>query len=417
MIVASEFVNKKGKTKVRAEWTDQSDLSLSSSALDDGSITTDKINDSAVTSSKIADGTITSSDIADGAITSNKISSNAVTSDKISDGTVGTSDLADDAVTADKIASGVLSATFVVGKNGDFTDIQTAVDAIGTAGGSIFIREGTYNIGSDDINITKANLKIFGSGPATIISGTDQIFDIAAATNISISDLTASTSSSIHECFSVRSNSDNIRIENCVITEGNIGADFTSSCDLFKIISCSFSSSITGYIAIDCGGDNGLIANNNISIDSTTSSVGIRLGTGDSNRIIGNYISADLHGIYLNNSFGEKVVVSSNTVDTLDVASTAITSSNDHAVISGNMIDSNGIAIELASSATFNSVTGNTIVDGDVVSLRPSNSGHSFYGNVLASGTITVDPSDNSTQPGNTSGGSGVDDLDEMNMF
>src|SRR3990167_5690454 len=61
-------------------------------------------------------------------------------------------------------------ATKVVATDGtgDFTDIQSAIDALPSDGGVVYIKEGTYIITS---TITKAsdNIFIMGAGVATII--------------------------------------------------------------------------------------------------------------------------------------------------------------------------------------------------------------------------------------------------------
>jgi len=55
--------------------------------------------------------------------------------------------------------------------------IQSAINALGTEGGKIFIKAGTYSI-SKTIDITRDNVKLCGSGPSTILEATDGSIDV-----------------------------------------------------------------------------------------------------------------------------------------------------------------------------------------------------------------------------------------------
>jgi hypothetical protein len=64
-------------------------------------------------------------------------------------------------------------ATYVVATDadeGDYTDIQNAIDALPASGGSIFIKAGTYYITtSSGLNVTKSNVSLVGEGFSTIL--------------------------------------------------------------------------------------------------------------------------------------------------------------------------------------------------------------------------------------------------------
>lgn len=63
------------------------------------------------------------------------------------------------------------SATYVVSTTvgqGDYTDIQSAIDALPSGGGLIFVRAGTYTLAAS-INIKVANTQLQGEGVASII--------------------------------------------------------------------------------------------------------------------------------------------------------------------------------------------------------------------------------------------------------
>lgn len=73
-----------------------------------------------------------------------------------------------------KIGSEILSnqATYIVSTDsntGDYTDIQSAIDALPSSGGKIFVKAGTYTLTSG-IVINKDSVEIEGEGISTVIS-------------------------------------------------------------------------------------------------------------------------------------------------------------------------------------------------------------------------------------------------------
>lgn len=76
------------------------------------------------------------------------------------------------------------AATFVVALDGsgDFDDIQEAIDALGSEGGKITIKEGTYNL--TDTIILKDNITLSGMGFGTIIDIDTGSDDSTAAVDI-----------------------------------------------------------------------------------------------------------------------------------------------------------------------------------------------------------------------------------------
>jgi hypothetical protein len=73
-------------------------------------------------------------------------------------------------VGAGGVGTNYYSPTVIVAKDdtGDYSDIQTAINALPAGGGRVFIKEGVYTI-SASITITKSNVVIEGQGDATII--------------------------------------------------------------------------------------------------------------------------------------------------------------------------------------------------------------------------------------------------------
>ena len=68
--------------------------------------------------------------------------------------------------------SGLQESTYIVDPEdslGDYTDIQSAIDALTSSGGQIFVREGTYTL-STGLTIADNDITIVGEGRSTIIS-------------------------------------------------------------------------------------------------------------------------------------------------------------------------------------------------------------------------------------------------------
>jgi pectin methylesterase-like acyl-CoA thioesterase len=63
------------------------------------------------------------------------------------------------------VATDRYESTFVVDIKGneDFTDVQTAIDALPAIGGKIFVKAGVYTL-NDAIRITTSNVQIQGEG-------------------------------------------------------------------------------------------------------------------------------------------------------------------------------------------------------------------------------------------------------------
>lgn len=144
---------------------------VTSAKILDGTIATADIQDGAVTSAKIADGTVSTNDIEDEAITEAKISDGAVTNSKLGSGSVTSSEVADNTLTAADLKVPPGSATYVVATstdNGDYDNIQDAINALPHSGGLVYIKEGVYET-STTITITRDNVSLVGSGTSTVI--------------------------------------------------------------------------------------------------------------------------------------------------------------------------------------------------------------------------------------------------------
>jgi len=87
-----------------------------------------------------------------------------------------------DTITAAMADFTVGDATFIVDVNGkgDYTDIQSAINALPAGGGKILVKPGTYNINST-ITISKDSVAIIGSGDGTVIISTGNFNIFTAA--------------------------------------------------------------------------------------------------------------------------------------------------------------------------------------------------------------------------------------------
>ncbi len=275
--------------------------SVGSNELANNSVTGDKIADGAVTSAKIADGTITDDDIstagvsriADGAVTSAKIADGAITDADIA--AAGISRIADSAVTSAKIADGTVAAadlatevenmlgkaaTVIVAADGtgDYTSIQSAINALPTSGGAVYIKEGTYTV-SSSITIP-SNVALIGTGAATKIY-------LANGANTDV--ITASGAQNIHIA---NLHKDGNKANQTV---PNLGIEFTNV-ENSRISGC-WVEEIYGYGIYFVDSSNNVITSNTVGSNSYS---GIALNSSNNNIVMGNTVRSNgLNGIYL----------------------------------------------------------------------------------------------------------------------
>jgi len=80
------------------------------------------------------------------------------------------------------------ASTYIVSSvdsQGDFTDIQSAINALTTSGGLVHVKNGTYTI-TTPINISKNFIVLEGEGPGTIISFSGTTLPIAVQTTTAV---------------------------------------------------------------------------------------------------------------------------------------------------------------------------------------------------------------------------------------
>ena len=209
---------------------------------------------------------------------------------------------------------------------GDFEDIQEALNSLGENGGSVFIKEGTYSA-KTDITIKCNNVVIQGTGKGTkivAVGANRWNIDTHGFDNILIRDLYLVGIEDYSDVYSwgifIDDNSVNVTVENCYIEKCRIGIQDKGS---GVIISQNFLTANLHGIYLQPASSIYTIVQNNISNSNTgaANSIGI--------------IIATTYAVVKGN------ICNSNTL-------TGINASGDYNTIVGNICNSNtyGIAVD-----------------------------------------------------------------------
>ena len=279
--------------------------------------------------------------------------------------------------------------TLVVGftEDSEYGSIQEALNDLPADGGEIFIKEGTYDLGSNGLTIDQNNVIIRGNSWGVVITG-----------NINTTLLSAT-------------NFDNLVVENVYFkgggtTTGRIGIAFTN-CDYARIKNCKFDNNDTGVKLDDCSfgivennlfdnsdGDGAiqivttstacLIKNNLIKISNA-----IFMNGADRCIIDGNILESPSGGIHLDGGANNNVIsnnICNDSSDT-DKACIFLEDNEDDNVIIGNVTlgTNKGIRVDSA-NGNDNIVIGNNI-HGSATPLTDSGTNTISAGNLTASGT------------------------------
>ena len=230
-------------------------------------------------------------------------------------------------------------ATLVVATDGtgDFTDIQTAIDALPATGGCIYIKEGTYTI-TAPLSITSSNIAIVGCGKSTKIVTVGNIHALdaavvsgihiekiwfygsgAGANNVGIAYITV-TNSRIENCWIENFASDGIVtiaassgvvISRCHLVE-NGGSGVTLAGSACVVAENVVHGNIEDGIALHLS-NNSIIVNNLVTYndaDNTGGWSGIYITNSDNNIIMGNRCR---------NNFGAEIFIAVGSDDTIVV--------------------------------------------------------------------------------------------------
>ena len=308
----------------------------------------------------IADNSITSAKIADGTITSDDIGSGAVTSSDIADGTITTGDLA--TAVSNRLGK---AATKIVAADGsgDYTDIQSAINALPASGGVVYIREGTYTV-SSSIAIISSNVTLVGAGAATkIFLANGANVDVISATwgqNIVIANLCIDGNKANQTAASSGikfTNVENSRISGCRIEK-------SKDCGVYLD---SSSRNVITNSTVESGGNLGIYlssSNNNTVMGNTiesNSSDGIFCSGSNNNTVMGNTIKSNSSdGIFCNGANNN--TITGNTSESNGGSGIQLYSSSNNSV-TGNTIKSNGSYGIMIASSNNNVVVGNVVMN------------------------------------------------------
>jgi len=181
--------------------------------------------------------------------------------------------------------------------SGDYTDIQSALDALPAGGGLVFVKEGTYTLTST-ITIAKSNVTLAGQGDATII----KIGDGADINAITLGDGVDPYSNIVIRDLKIDGNEDNqasngigikilgqvsrVVIDGCHVVETrDFSVDSDQDSSYLTIINCLFDS--------DAGGVNVNYCHNFVfafNVIATASHIGVWLYNSNNFLLLGNYI-------------------------------------------------------------------------------------------------------------------------------
>jgi len=238
----------------------------------------------------------------------------------------------------------VVSALIVAADgSGDYTDIQSAIDALPATGGEIHVKAGTYII-TTGITINKSNVTIVGSGFSTIIQTTSNIsiFYASSKTNIDISNLYILGAGAGH--------TDNLAFEYATVTYSKIKYCKIDSVGSFGVYLSTTSSNniISNNIISNCVYDGIYTSNgtNNLIINNTCTSNGfngIRCDFG-TEIIHGNFCySNTLSGILVGQTTSVNSAVTSNVCNSNAKYGIYIFASAANTVVSNNTCKLNTI--------------------------------------------------------------------------
>ena len=315
----------------------------------------------------------------------------------------------------------VATLTVAADGSGEYTDIQSALDALHSAGGAVYIKDGTYTITSA-ITIPSSNIAMIGAGKATKITTSSDIVMISADTlsgllikNLFISGAGVSnqlnrgiyfdtvTNSKIENCWvencgsqgiTLDANSDNnditgnqcsdisstgIAISDNSLYNNIIGNHCYSNVFGISTSGSSYYTNITGNQCYSNGADGIALSSvfycnvgENICYDNSNDGIHINTNS-ESNTVTGNELIANhQHGIFISDSSHRNIIVG-NVSSSNDVNNTAtydginLTSDCDENIISNNRCESNDrYEINIDSSDCDNNlIIGNNCIGTD----------------------------------------------------
>ena len=238
----------------------------------------------------------------------------------------------------------VSSVIVALDGSGDFDDIQAAVDSLPQSGGKIIVKPGTYNITSD-IDITKDNVVIIGSGISSKITTTTnnlKLIDVTGTrSGIIISNLFFFGNGSGLERGIRLSNITNSIIENCIFE--NCGAI------CIQVVAATNDCFIRNNICKSNPGD------------------AIIIVSGAQTQIINNIITECNIGIQITRS-NDNIISGNNCFNNVSIGIRVFSNSNSN-TIDSNQCTFNAAGINILSGCNFNVITNNTITNNSASSI------------------------------------------------
>ncbi|MFC1658221.1 NosD domain-containing protein [Candidatus Omnitrophota bacterium] len=300
-------------------------------------------------------------------------------------------------------------ADYICDGTDDEATIETAISDLPATGGTVLLLEGTYNIGgtsSDNIDITKSNVSLVGSGRSTILkvvasSGTVSAITVgdggtATVTGVTIANLQIDGNKS-------SATGNHGIVFNRHVTQSRIQNTWVHDCDSVGIFLTEEYDETTTNSNVVFNNDvrnntdegiyfyavhNSLISSNNIS---SNGSAGIFMFGGSSNNVIS---SNDIRSNTATGIFpSDYDMIIANNIELNDQYGIYLSSSTNYATITGNTIDSNDYhGVYIANNADNNVVSSNVIIDngesGDYDGINIG-SGTSSDNNLISSNFIS----------------------------
>ena len=256
------------------------------------------------------------------------------------------------------------NADFVCDGTDDHVEIQQAIDNLPSGGGSVYLREGTYNIGAT-INLNN-NVALIGAGAGTLLylanNVNDDVIYGISLDNVLIADLkingngsNQTTGEGIHIDVSWK-----FRIEGTWIEKCKVDGIYLNACSWFTVSGNVLDGNQTGDgIFNDSGQYNNFVGN----ILTGNGFNGITVQGGDWNTVTGNTADGNtVDGIMLW-GFADFNTITGNTSEGNGEHGIGLGSTCVNNTISGNTIEGNGQAgINLINSCDHNTISNNTIV-------------------------------------------------------
>ena len=297
----------------------------------------------------------------------------------------------------------VATKVVAIDGTGDFTDIQSAIDALPAGGGVVYIKEGIYNLTSG-LTVTSNNISLIGSGRSTIIEASgigmgatalsfttanycivDMIyFDIEedSVTAISATDI---NNLIVSNCYFYRMNY-GLYLNNC--TACSIYSNYLSTGTLHGILALGTSSGNSfqnNYITL-CADGLRSDGSGNVIIGNTcynNTSVGIDIRSSPETTVEGNVCKSNLYGIAI---FGcNYCSVVGNICNENGDDGIWFETGADYCTVSANQCISNGSrGINIIATCDNNTFTGNVAVLNTTAQITDLGAGNVFCCNITA---------------------------------